>query len=170
MSENNEDLSVVVDGNVNLSSKGLIDIPVMFSVVNGIDENNLSTLEGCPIEVGGGFFCGGNKLTSLEYSPEYVGGNFSCSVNCLTNLVGCPSEVGGGFFCHDNKLSTLEFCSGFIGGDFECKNNNINESELFLYDCSHDQISKYYINKNLNEKLRLNLDKMDNTVVSRKKI
>ena len=35
----NEDLSVVVDGNVNLSSKGLIDIPVMFSVVNGIDEN-----------------------------------------------------------------------------------------------------------------------------------
>ena len=44
-----EDLSIDVDGNVNLSNKSLLVIPVRFRNVNGdfhCNKNNLSTLEG----------------------------------------------------------------------------------------------------------------------------
>ena len=68
----NSDMSISVDGNVDLSGRDLKYIPIKFK------------------EVSGYFYCHNNQLTSLEYCPETVGGHFSCYDNQLTNFDGLP--------------------------------------------------------------------------------
>ena len=53
-------------------------------------------------EVKGNFYCFSNKLTSLEGCPEEVGRNFACSDNQLYTLKYCPKVVKGGFDCRYN--------------------------------------------------------------------
>ena len=106
----NTDGSIDVDGNVNLSRKGLTKLPLKFGNVTGYFycyNNQLTTLEGSPKEVGGYFYCSYNQLTTLEGSPKEVGGNFYCDNNKLTSLKGGPIKVGGGFDCRNNKLPKL---------------------------------------------------------------
>ncbi len=71
----NSDGSIDVNGDVSLSYKGLSELPLKFGIVSGsfyCSNNNLTSLEGSPIELGGSFWCNGNKLTSLEgYNGEY---------------------------------------------------------------------------------------------------
>ncbi len=58
---------VDVEGDVDISSKGLKVIPVQFGYVGGgfyCSNNNLTSLEGGPREVGGGFYCGSNNFKS----------------------------------------------------------------------------------------------------------
>jgi len=120
----NDDLSIDVNGNVDLSYRGLTKIPIVFRNVSGYFlcySNNLTSLEGCPETVGGSFHCSYNKLTSLEGSPKKVGGDFNCVFNNLTSLEGCPETVGGDFLCRNNKLKSLEGCPETIGGDFDCR-------------------------------------------------
>ena len=50
-----------VNGDVYLSDKNLINIPVKFNTVKG------------------NFYCTRNKLTSLEFSPQTVVGSFNCN-------------------------------------------------------------------------------------------
>lgn len=83
----NEDESIDVDGNVDLSNKKLIKLPLKFRNVSG------------------NFYCFYNQLTSLEGGPTHVGGNFYCSDNQLTSLEGCPTHVGGYFNCSNNQLT-----------------------------------------------------------------
>jgi len=61
----NDDLTVDVNGNVNLNNKNLSNIPVLFGRVKG------------------NFRCAGNKLTSLEFVPKECK-NFDCIDNILT--------------------------------------------------------------------------------------
>lgn len=101
---------------------------ISFGTVNGYfscDHLHLTTLEGCPREVGGDFYCQSNELTTLEGAPEKVGGTFICANNKLTSLKGAPQSVGGGFYCNINNLTTLEGCPREVGGDFECEQNNL---------------------------------------------
>ena len=67
----------------------------------------------------GDFSCSYNQLTSLEGCPKEVGGGFDCSVNQLTSLKGCPKEVGGDFYCYYNSKKLLKpkklKCRGFYG-------------------------------------------------------
>jgi hypothetical protein len=84
----------------------------------------LTSLEGAPKEVGGGFFCSDNKLTSLEGAPKKVGGGFYCSDNKLTSLEGAPEEVGGHFICSGNKLTSLEGAPKEVGDGFYCNRCN----------------------------------------------
>ena len=86
----NEDGTVDVDGSVDLSERNLSKLPLKFGRVTGsfyCMHNQLTTLEGCPVEVGGYFNCGSNKLTSLEGCPRVVGGEFYCKDNPL------PQEI-----------------------------------------------------------------------------
>jgi len=85
----NDDMSISVDGSVDLSDKNLKSIPINFK------------------EVGGYFNCGYNQLTSLKGCPETVGGHFSCSNNQLTSLKYCPETVGD-FFCSNNHLTNFD--------------------------------------------------------------
>jgi hypothetical protein len=52
--------------------------------------------------VHGTFQCSFIGLTSLVGCPRQVGGNFNCSNNRLTSLEGCPILVDGLFGCNGN--------------------------------------------------------------------
>jgi hypothetical protein len=124
----NPDGSIDVNGDVNLNSDVLIKLPLNFNKVTGhfdCCDNNLTTLEGSPREVGSYFDCSYNQLNTLEGSPTEVGGYFNCGTNKLTTLEGGPKEVGGNFYCHSNQLTSLEGGPKEVGGDFYCVNNPI---------------------------------------------
>jgi len=128
----NDDGSMDVDDDVNLSFKHLSKLPVKFRNVSGNFEcssNNLTSLEGCPKTVGGSFYFDNNNLTSLLGSPETIGVNFNCSNNNLTSLEGCPETVGGNFTCSYNNLTSLEGCPETVGGYFSCSSNNLTSLE-----------------------------------------
>ena len=59
----------VIDGNINLMSLMLVELPDFSSVV----------VNGC-------FDCGCNKLTSLKGAPQYVTKHFYCQNNKLTSF------------------------------------------------------------------------------------
>jgi hypothetical protein len=91
----NDDGSIDVNGDVNLSWLGITELPLRFNKVTGdffCSHNNLTSLKGCPRWVGGFFNCIYNQLTSLEFSPDYVGGYFSCRCNKLTDNY-CDTEI-----------------------------------------------------------------------------
>lgn len=103
-----------VDGDVDLSSKGLTEFPsfIQFGTVKGnflCDLNRLTTLKGSPIEVGKVFDCSFNRLVSLEGAPlraKY----FDCSSNKLTSLEGAPRKSNF-FNCKNN---TTKFSKGDV--------------------------------------------------------
>ena len=109
-------------------------------------DNQLTSLEGSPKEVGGDFYCGNNQLTSLEGGPQKVGGYFSCRSNQLTSLKGAPKEVRGHFICQDNQLTSLEGAPKEVGGDFVCNANQLTSlngapREVSGYfDCRNNQL------------------------------
>jgi hypothetical protein len=124
----NPDGTVDVDGSVDLHDQKLSKLPLKFGRVIGdfdCSTNNLTSLEGCPTEIGGHFYCYGNKLTSLEGCPREIGGSFYCERNQLTSLEGCPTEIGGNFWCSKNQLTSLEGCPTEIGGSFSCHDNQL---------------------------------------------
>ncbi len=141
----NEDGSIDVDGIVDFGSKNLNKIPFNFNRVSNyfdVNDNKLTSLKNCPVQIDEWFGCGNNKLTSLEFGPEYIGSEYFCSNNELITLNGCIEEVHGNFECNDNKLTTLEFCPMEIGGDFDCSGNKLEyldrspmiKGTLFCYD------------------------------------
>ena len=126
----NDDISISVDGSVDLAYKNLKSLPIKFK------------------EVSGDFSCSHNQLTSLKYCPETVGGHFSCSDNQLTSLEGCPGTVGGGFYCHHNQLTSLKYCPETVGS-FYCYNNQLTSLEYCpetvggVFFCGHNQITNF---------------------------
>ena len=122
----NEDLTVDVKGNVQLSRKGLTSIPVQFGTIAGdfkCPYNKITSLQGSPKEVKGDFYCAFNKLANLDGCPKEVKGNFFCNDNKLTSLEGSPKEVGGGFDCVGNDLTSLQGGPNKVGVDFYCSEN-----------------------------------------------
>jgi hypothetical protein len=103
----NDDGTVDVDGSVNLSNKGLTELPLKFNKVSShfyCHDNQLTSLIGSPLIVGNGFYCNNNRLKSLVGAPEYVGGDFKCKNNHLTTLEGCPTKIGGEFHFYGNPV------------------------------------------------------------------
>ena len=92
----------------------------------------MTSLEGGPKWVGGGFYCHNNQLTTLEGGPKEVEGNFYCNDNQLTTLEGAPKTVEGNFNCSNNKLTSLEGAPQSVGGDFYCDNNPL-PKEIYTY-------------------------------------
>jgi len=128
----NDDLSIDVNGDVNLYGKGLTKLPFKFRNVTGefsCTYNKLTSLEGSPKTVVGSFDCEYNNLTSLEGSPKTVGVNFYCYENKLTSLLGSPETVGVNFYCYDNNLTSLEGSPKTVGGDFNCQFNKLTSLE-----------------------------------------
>lgn len=125
----NDDLTVDVDGDVNLVKKNLHFLPVKFGKVSGnfyCHDNLLNSLVGSPREVGGNFFCSNNSMLSLKGAPREVGGDFSCSFNHFATLEGAPREVGGDFYCQGNSLLiSLKGSPREVGGSFLCKNTGL---------------------------------------------
>jgi hypothetical protein len=128
-----------VEGDVRIATfKHLIinkgKLTIKFNKVTGdFDCSNgnlkLTSLEGCPKEVGESFYCGKNKLTSLEGAPKKVGGDFKCDYNKLTTLEGGPEKVGGSFYCYDNQLTSLKGAPKEVGKEFYCSSNKLTSLE-----------------------------------------
>lgn len=125
----NPDLTVDIEGNIDISNRNLVCIPVDFRKVTGhfmCSNNKLRSLEGAPISVNG-FDCSHNNLSSLAYAPKEVRGPFLCSGNkAITSLEGCPDSVGGPFQCNDCSIKSLKGSPKNIGSFFDCSENNIN--------------------------------------------
>ena len=87
--------------------------------------NQLTSLEGAPLEVNGDFDCSDNNLTSLKGAPKKVGRNFWCISNNLTTLEGAPQKVGGFFTCNHNNLTSLKGAPQTVGRGFHCRYNTL---------------------------------------------
>lgn len=143
----NKDLSIDVEGKVDISGKKLNHIPLNFRNVTGnficsknqlisldgspknvkgfsCSENNLKNLIGAPTTVSGNFSCYGNPLTSLEGSPEKISGTFMCFACGLKNLKGGPKVVGGTYECSQNDLTSFEGAPQEVGDVFVCQDND----------------------------------------------
>lgn len=110
-----------------LSSKNLDKLPVKFGTVRGgfwINDNNLTTLEGCPNKIiNGGLSAASNNLTSLLGCPNEIEGDLYLYENELTDLENFPKKLNGGVYLRDNKLTSLKGCSKTINGDFIISEN-----------------------------------------------
>jgi hypothetical protein len=149
----NDDGTVDVDGNVDLSEEGLTEIPIKFGIVRGnfnITQNNLLSLKNSPREVTGTFDCTFNRqLSSLKNGPKSAK-DYDCSHCNLTSLEGAPMEVTRKFNCSFNRqlsslkngpksakyyncsfcnLTSLKHAPDRIEFDFGC-NNNYNLTSL----------------------------------------
>jgi hypothetical protein len=115
----NKDGTVDVNGDVNLSLRGLTEIPIKFGVVRGkfdVRFNNLLSLKNSPREVTGTFDCSGNNnLTSLKYGPK-IAGTYKCNFCNLQSSEGMPTKVTetfdaedqySGYFFPEEKLEAL---------------------------------------------------------------
>lgn len=129
----NEDLTVDVDGDVDLKGYQLTHLPVQFGEVQStfqINLNHLTTLKGCPKYVGGYFYCDDNNLTSLEGCPTYIGGDFHCDYNKLKELRYGPDRVGGDYVCSNNELTDLVGLPlHTLNSDLNCQNNKLTTLE-----------------------------------------
>lgn len=131
-----DDLTVDVDGSVDLNNSKLEVIPCQFGIVNGsfsCTNNKLTSLLGSPFKVNGHFFCENNQLTSLDYCPSIIHGHFNCSVNQLSSLKGGPKELidkpnnhlgFGDYNCSHNPLIELNYLPKKLS-NFYCRNTKI---------------------------------------------
>lgn len=118
----NQDESIDVDGNVELSSSNLCLLPLKFRRVMGnfnVQNNFLRTLENAPLSVGGKFNCFNNLLINFIGGPKWVGGDFYGYNNKLISLIGSPAEIAGSYYISGNEnLSNLVGSTLKIGADF----------------------------------------------------
>lgn len=83
----------------------------------------LTSLDGCPEEVGGDFKCWNcDSLTSLKGAPKKVAGEFSCwSCSSLETLEGAPEEAGSFNCANCRSLTTLKGAPKKCIGEFDCR-------------------------------------------------
>lgn len=124
----NSDGSIDVDGNVYLINRGFTKLPLKFNKVSGVFDcsyNELTTLEGCPREVGNNFNCEHNNLVTLKGGPEFVDGYYKCSSNKLESLKYSPVRIERSLFCEGNNIKTLEGFPMIIKWSLNLRNNPI---------------------------------------------
>ena len=105
----NDDWTIDIGGYIDLEHYTEKQLPdyIRFGTLVGFfvisKSPNLESLEGCPKEVCGDFYCYNcNNLESLKGCPNKVSGNFSCRrCSKLESLKGAPKEVGGYFDCRE---------------------------------------------------------------------
>ena len=60
------------------------------------------------------------KITTLEGFPKYVSGGFECSGTSLSSLIGCPQVIGGTFYiATKSNIKTLEGGPVIVGGNYD---------------------------------------------------
>lgn len=129
----NEDLSIDVDGSVDISDMKLIKIPIKFNKVTGTfscRNNNISDLENSPRIVGQNFICDINvELTNLKGCPEFVLGDFSCMNSNLKDLGHLPKIIGRSLYLSHNKLTNVKIDEFIVGVDLHLSNNKLTSIE-----------------------------------------
>lgn len=159
----NDDFTVDVDGEVDLSGKNLENLEIKFNRVLkyfDISNNRLTSLYGCPDSIGTNFICHSNQLSSLKYSPNTVGGYFDCQSNGLKSLKGATKIVNG-FYCSYNELTELKHCPDTVYGDFVCCHNPI--IDILDFHCALSGDFFHYTNQDFIKSLQhLYIENEDN--------
>lgn len=142
-----DNLIVDVADNVNISNKGLLDIPIQFGTIKGYfncSQNSLTSCKGFPEFVERDLNCSDNKITSLEGCTQNMIG-LICNYNQLTSLKGAPQNCEH-IFCLGNWLTSLNGCPKYLKS-FNCSNNQLSslvggpkEVELNFY-CSSNHLT-----------------------------
>lgn len=94
-------LTVNVDGEVDISNCLLSTIPVQFGIVTGYfdcSHNQLNSLKGAPHEVHSTFDCSYNWLSSLDYLPKNVNNKIYCLYNKIQ--IKDPISINCDMFIH----------------------------------------------------------------------
>lgn len=117
----NDDLTIDVNGNVDLTGRGLTEIPYKFNRVEGdfnLLHNFLTSLKNVPNIVGKDFICSSNHLETLDFSPQTVKGSYYCSDNPLTQLNAIDVHFDEFFYhCTNTKSEFLKDFKTFYEKD-----------------------------------------------------
>lgn len=111
------------------NKKDLIGLPDFIDCDLYLDGLGITSLKGCPDEIGGTFVALRNKLKSLEYGPKKVYDSYSVSLNSLTSLKGSPEYINSDFICDCNKLKDLKGGPKKVGKYYNCRANNLTSLE-----------------------------------------
>lgn len=108
---------------------GKLNLPLKITMVTGsfdCSAMGLTTLEGCPKEVGY-FDCSYNQLKSLEGGPvKITAGRYRCNHNQLTSLKGAPVQGKiKEFHCSYNMLTSLEGGPEHVTEDYDYSSNPV---------------------------------------------
>lgn len=112
-----------------------------------IQYSGVTSLRGCPSNIGGSFYAAKCKFKTLEFFPTSIGdsvdlsegelesldelnikeidGDFDIGKNNIKSLKGCPQRINGDFDCQWNNISSLEYGPKTVGGNYICADNNI---------------------------------------------
>jgi hypothetical protein len=115
----NRDLSIDVDGDVDIWRSLNSVLPVRFSRITGLLNlsSKFKSLKGLPPDTIGGLNCIGSGITSLEGCSRVVKNSFSVSYcESLKSLKGGPRIVNGSYGAKDVKLDSLEGIAEEIQG------------------------------------------------------
>lgn len=130
----NPDGKVDVDGDVSIHVLEGKKLPIKFGKVTGdfwmTEAYELTSLEGCPYEVGGSFTiedCG--EVKSIKGCPKTVGFNFAVTDCLIKNLQGCPEVVPGYFDCSETLLTSLKGGPKYVGEDYYANHTRITDLE-----------------------------------------
>ena len=113
-------LVVDVDGDVQLDIDASTKLPVVFGVVTGnfdVGGSMLTTLEGCPRQVGRTFDCSNTDITSFEGGPDEVGAAYVArNLENLVTFKGLPRVVPSLLDLDGKtKVKTVEFLPEKMG-------------------------------------------------------
>jgi hypothetical protein len=138
----NLDGTVDVQGGVDLRRYRMSKLPLEFGRVSeyfSCADMGLTTLEGCPKEVGRDFHCSHNKINTLEGCPKEIDGDFFCFHNPnLTSLEGLEDTINRGnlYFLHCYNL----YCLDGFPIDFKGSKSNLK----WQFDCEYTPIYPIY--------------------------
>jgi hypothetical protein len=132
------------DGDIDLRSLGLDEIPIQFDKVFGnfyLSGNKIKSLKNSPKFVGGDFRFGFNLIEDLNYSPCIISGNFYGAYNNISSLHGIPRIIGRNIYLHKNSgnfewsvVDTLiKQKNGRIGGQIYTEDQMENREETMIY-------------------------------------
>ena len=134
-----------INGYLNLSYLNLTELPDLSDII-----------------IKGDFYCNNNQLTSLNGCPTEIGGYFCCFNNKLTSLIGCPTEIVGVFYCQNNKLTNLKGCPKIVKGEAVFDKNVILSKEI-LNIINNLTSDKRFLNK---EDIPSSFIKEDNNIIT----
>ncbi|GAB5387895.1 MAG: hypothetical protein Alpg2KO_08630 [Alphaproteobacteria bacterium] len=121
--------TITVNGNLNLSGKGLTELPDLSNVVvNGffdISYNRLHDLTGAPKQVNGDFRAEYCLLNELTGAPAHIGGDFIISRSRIDDFAGGPRHVGGDVIANECWAYTLDGFPAEIGGSISLQQNSL---------------------------------------------
>jgi hypothetical protein len=108
----NDDLTIDVNGSVDLNGKGLDKLPYKFGHVSeyfSCERNYLTDMNNMPATVGKDFYVDDNALNTLIGMPKVRGNRISFKKNQITTLQGLDPEFKGILICRDNQLKNLDY-------------------------------------------------------------